>query len=83
MASATEAELGGFFENFQKEASIRTAPSEMGQPQSPTTVATENKEANRIVNGTAKKILRNRHGILLGAQQNTTKPFPHILGGRK
>ena len=30
-----------------------------------------------------KKIYSNRHDILLDQRQNTTKPFPHILGRRK
>ena len=54
MASATEAELGGFFENCQRVKSIRTALAEMGHPQPPTLVATYNTVTNRIVNGLAK-----------------------------
>ena len=55
MASATEAELGGFFEKCQKATSMRTALSDMGHLQPPTPVATDNKVANSIVNGTAKQ----------------------------
>ena len=83
MASANEAELGGFFLNYQKATSIWTAIEEIFHPQQPTSAATENTSENIIVNGTAKKIQSNRHEILLGARQNTTKPFLHILGGRK
>ena len=84
MASATEAELGGFFKNCQNPTSIWTTPTEMFHPQPPTPVATDNTATNSIVNGTSKKkIQSNRHDILLGARQKTTKPFPHILGGRK
>ena len=80
MASAMEEELGGLFENFQKSTSTRTALADMGHHQPPTLVATDNTADNSIVNGTAKKkISRNRHGILLGQKQNSTKPFPHIL----
>ena len=42
MASATEAELGGLFENCQKATSMRTALSEMGHQQPPTPVETDN-----------------------------------------
>ena len=30
-----------------------------------------------------KTIQSNRYDILLGQRQNTTKPFPHTMGGRK
>ena len=54
-ASATEAELGGLFENFQKATSIQISLAEMGHPQPPTTVATDKKSVNRTVNGTEKQ----------------------------
>ena len=50
MASATEAELGGLFENCQKSTSMQTALADMGHQQPPTPVATDNTEENRIVN---------------------------------
>ena len=52
MVSTMEAELGVLFENFQKEISIITALVEMGHPQPPTPVATDNIVSNIIVNGT-------------------------------
>ena len=52
MASSTEAELGGFFENFQKATSIQTTLAEMGLPQLPIRVEIDDTEANIIVNGT-------------------------------
>ena len=52
---ATEAELGGFVENFQKGTSILTFLAEMGHPQPPTPVATYNTESHSTVNGTAKQ----------------------------
>ena len=55
MESATETELRGLFENYQKERSIQTALAEMGHSQTPTPVATDNTAANRIVNVTEKK----------------------------
>ena len=56
MASATEAELVGLFENFQKETSMRTALAEIGHQKPPTPVATYNTAASSIVSGTAKNI---------------------------
>ena len=55
MASATEAELGGLFENCQKETSMRAALADMVHLQTPKPVATDNIVAKRIVNGTAKQ----------------------------
>ena len=77
IASATEAELGGLFENFQKATSTRTTLLDMGHQQPPTLMATDNTVANSIVNGTAKKkyLGKNRHKILLGQRQNMTNPF--------
>ena len=46
MASDTEAELGGLFENYQKETSKRTALAEMGHQQPPTTENTAQKETS-------------------------------------
>ena len=72
MESATEEELGGFFENCQKSTSMRTALAKMGHQQPPTPMAMDNTAANRIVNGTTKKS-SNRHDILLVQRQNPTK----------
>ena len=55
MASATEAELVGLFENCQKETSMRAALADMVHLQTPKPVATDNIVAKRIVNGTAKQ----------------------------
>ena len=55
MASATESELRGLFENFHKATHIRTELAEMGKQQPPTLVAKYNTAANSIVNGTAKQ----------------------------
>ena len=55
MASATEAELVGLFENCQKATSMRTALAKMGHPQPPTLVVTDNTAANSIVNRMAKR----------------------------
>ena len=55
----------------------------MVHSQPPTPVATDNTAGNSIMHGTAKKnIQSNRHEILLGTQQNTTKQFPRILRRR-
>ena len=58
MVSATEAELGGLFENVQKETSMRTDLAEMVHLQPTTPVATDNTAANSIVNGTAKNLVQ-------------------------
>ena len=55
MALAAESELGGLFENFQKATSMKTSLEDMGHQQPTTPVATDNTEANSIVNGTKKK----------------------------
>ena len=55
VASSTETELGGLFENCQKATSIRMALAEMGHQQTPTPVVTYNEVANSIVNGTVKQ----------------------------
>ena len=75
MASATEAELGGLLENYQKAPSMQTNLKEIGQSQPPTTAVTYNTSENRIMNGTEnqKNIQSNRHDILLGTQHNMTK----------
>ena len=55
MASATEAELVGLFENCQKAPSVMIALAEIDHQQPPRLVATENTPENSIVNGTFKK----------------------------
>ena len=55
IASSTEEELVGLFENCQKDNSMRTALAEMGHQQPPTPMATDNTAAKIIVNRTAKK----------------------------
>ena len=54
MASATEAELGGLFGNFQKVTSMSTTLEDMCHQQPPTHVSMDNTEANSIVGGTEK-----------------------------
>ena len=55
MASDMEAELGRLFENYHKLTSMQTALAEMGHSQPPTPLATDDTEANSIINGTAKQ----------------------------
>ena len=55
MISATEAELGGLFGNFQKATSMRTALADMGHQQITTLVETDNTVANRIFNRIGKQ----------------------------
>ena len=55
MASGTEAEIGGLFENCQKATSMRIELVEMGHQQPPAPVATDNTAEKIVVNGTAKQ----------------------------
>ena len=55
VASSTEAELGGLFQNCHKSTYMRTALSDMSHIQPPTPVETENTATNGIVNITAKQ----------------------------
>jgi hypothetical protein len=52
MSSATEAKFAGLFHNARDGASLQTALVEMGQPQPPTPIQTDNSCAAGITNGT-------------------------------
>ena len=54
MSSAAEAELGALFENCKVAEIIRTTLNEMGHPQPPTTVITDNSTACGIANNNMK-----------------------------
>ena len=55
LASASEAETSGLFYNGQEAPTIRTTLLEMGYPQPPTPLQTENMTAAGIVNRTVKQ----------------------------
>ena len=55
MASAAEAEVAALFSNAQEAAAIRTMPDEMGHPQPPAPIKTDNSTATGIINGTIKQ----------------------------
>jgi hypothetical protein len=55
MASATEAEVGGLFINGQVACSICTTLEELGHPQPPTVIITDNECALGIANNTVKQ----------------------------
>ena len=55
LASASEAETGGLFYNGQEATIIRTTLLEMGYPQPPTPLQTDNMTAAGIVNRTVKQ----------------------------
>ena len=81
MASALETKLGGLFENCQKATSMITDLADMGhQHWWQRTIQRQTESSTERQN---KNILSNRHDILLVQGQNTTKPFPHILGRGK
>ena len=91
IAPATEEELGRLFGIFQESTSVRTALAKVRQQQPPTTTNNHQHRWQRTIQWKKelsverknKKIHSNRHDILLRQRQNTTKPFPHIMGGRK
>ena len=49
VCSAAEAECGGLFQNSQNDIALRTLLQEMGHPQQPTRIKTDNKTANSFV----------------------------------
>eukprot|EP00957_Ditylum_brightwellii_P009398 710462-Ditylum_brightwellii.AAC.1 len=55
MGSAVEAEVGGLYINCQHGEEFRTALQEMGHPQPPTIVITDNSTAEGIVNNCVKQ----------------------------
>ena len=55
MASATEAEVGALFFNAQTGAMFRTTLEEMGYPQPPTPIKTDNAAAEGIINDKVKQ----------------------------
>jgi hypothetical protein len=55
MSSAAEAELGGLFLNVKTACSLRITLAEMGHPQPPTPVQTDNSTAAGIANDTVKQ----------------------------
>ena len=55
MASAAEAELGALFHNGQVAAPIRTCLAEMGFPQPPTPLKTDNSTAAGIINSSIRQ----------------------------
>ena len=55
MSSATEAEVGALFLNAKEGTVLRTTLEEMGHPQPPTPLQTDNSTANGIINGTVKQ----------------------------
>jgi hypothetical protein len=55
MSSAAEAELGALFHNATEACSLRTILEEMGHPQPPTPIQTDNSTAAGIVNRTVKQ----------------------------
>ena len=55
MASAAEAELGGLFINAKEGEVLRTSLEEMGHPEEPTPMQTDNSAASCIINKTVKQ----------------------------
>ena len=55
LSSAAEAELGALFHNCKEACPIRTTLEELGHPQPPTPVQTDNSTASGIANDTVKQ----------------------------
>ena len=55
VTSAAEAEVAALFMNAQLAAPLRTTLEELGHPQPPTPMKTDNTTANGIINGTVKQ----------------------------
>ena len=55
MASAAEAEVGALYMNAQEALAIRQCLIELGHPQPPTPMKTDNSTAQGILNGTIKQ----------------------------
>ena len=55
MSSAAEAEVGALFVNAKEAVVIRTTLAELGHPQLPTPIQTDNSTAHGIINGTVKQ----------------------------
>ena len=55
MASAAEAEVGALYMNAQLALPMRITLEELGHPQPPTPIKTDNTAANGIINGTVKQ----------------------------
>lgn len=55
LSSAAEAEVAALFENSQEACSRRTTLAELGHPQPPTPIQTDNSIAHGIVNDTVKQ----------------------------
>jgi hypothetical protein len=55
MSSAAEAEVGALFLNAKEGTVLRTTLEEMGHPQPPTPLQTDNSTADGIINGTIKQ----------------------------
>jgi hypothetical protein len=55
LASATKAEIGGIFVNGQEATSLRVTLEELGHPQPPTPIQTDNSTAAGFINNTIKQ----------------------------
>jgi hypothetical protein len=55
MSSAAEAEIGAVFINAKEGAVLRTRLEELGHPQPPTSMETDNTTATGYINGTIKQ----------------------------
>ena len=85
MASAAEAEVGAAFMNAQDGCPIRQTLIELGHPQPPTVLQTNNKCAEGILNDTIKQRRSKAIDmqILLAPRPNNARPMAHSPGPRQ
>ena len=79
MASAVEAEVSGTFHNGKTAITLRISINELGFPQPPTPIKTDNFTAEGIITATViKKFQGNGYDILLDEGWGKTKVFLDI-----
>jgi hypothetical protein len=79
MSSATEAELGALFINAKTAVSMRHMLEELGHPQPPTPMQTDNKTANDLLPNYAKGIEGNGHAFPLAMKSRCSGTIQILL----
>jgi hypothetical protein len=81
MSSTAEDETGAVFMNAKEGAVLRTTLEELGHPQPPTPMETDNTNATGYSNGTIKqKRTNNGYETLLDRRQSETRTIYCVLG---
>jgi hypothetical protein len=80
VSSAAEAEVAGVYHNGREACPLRTCLEELGHPQPPTPIQTDNSTAAGIANDTETKTIQSyRHAFLLDSRPCPTRPISHLL----